>query len=177
MVLLVLLDGESRIVGFCTLEISVEGLSVTLNVCRLHDVSQSAYNLYTHPFCPHRIPEPPSLPSFACLCLNANTFNCHRLPQTCRPGARSTTLCHDGQYTARKNDAHQSSHDAACTYHRPISPPMMTSCEDISSLMVCGTTPAVMGNSTGAVLTMRITLPEPGVSRTQKNGRSRPSSV
>ena len=38
MVLLVLLDGESRIVGFCTLEISVEGLSVTLNVCRLHDV-------------------------------------------------------------------------------------------------------------------------------------------
>ena len=42
MVLLVLLDGESRIVGFCTLEISVEGLTVTLNVCRLHDVSQSA---------------------------------------------------------------------------------------------------------------------------------------
>ena len=41
-VLLVLLDGESRIVGFCTLEISVEGLTVTLNVCRLHDVSQSA---------------------------------------------------------------------------------------------------------------------------------------
>ena len=39
MVLLVLLDGESRIVGFCTLEISVEGLTVTLNVCRhLHDV-------------------------------------------------------------------------------------------------------------------------------------------
>ena len=32
MVLLVLLDGESRIVGFCTLEISVEGLTVTLNV-------------------------------------------------------------------------------------------------------------------------------------------------
>ena len=42
MVLLVLLDGESRIVGFCTLEISVEGLTVTLYFCRLHDVSQSA---------------------------------------------------------------------------------------------------------------------------------------
>ena len=47
MVLLVLLDGESRIVGFCTLEISVEGLTVTLNVCRLHDVSQSASPLLT----------------------------------------------------------------------------------------------------------------------------------
>ena len=63
MVLLVLLDGESRIVGFCTLEISVEGLTVTLNVCRhLHDVSSlrlrltrlDECNLYTHPFCPHR---------------------------------------------------------------------------------------------------------------------------
>ena len=31
--------------------------------------------------------------------------------------------------------------------------------------------------SMGAVLTMRTTLPEPGVSRMAKNGRSRPSSV
>ena len=34
-----------------------------------------------------------------------------------------------------------------------------------------------MGNSTGLVLTMRTTLPDPGVSKMQKNGRSQPSSV
>ena len=34
-----------------------------------------------------------------------------------------------------------------------------------------------MGNSTGLVFTMRTTLPDPGVSRMQKNGRSQPSSV
>merc|ERR1719440_1051781 len=43
--------------------------------------------------------------------------------------------------------------------------------------MELGTTEAVMGNSTGAVLTMRTTLPEPGVAKRQKKGRSRPSSV
>mmetsp|Transcript_12815 Transcript_12815/g.30206 ORF Transcript_12815/g.30206 Transcript_12815/m.30206 type:complete len:228 (+) Transcript_12815:162-845(+) len=63
-----------------------------------------------------------------------------------------------------------------------MSPPMTTSPprtapEVISLLIECGTTPAVMGNSTGAVLTMRTTLPEPGVSSTQKKGRSQPSSV
>eukprot|EP00964_Phaeocystis_antarctica_P061371 scaffold36678_cov49-Phaeocystis_antarctica.AAC.1 len=46
-----------------------------------------------------------------------------------------------------------------------MSPPMTTSPprtapEDISLLIECGTTPAVIGNSTGAVLTMRTTLPE-----------------
>ena len=44
----------------------------------------------------------------------------------------------------------------------------------VSVLIECGTTPAVMGNSIGAVLTMRTTLPEPGVLRMAKNGRSRP---
>mmetsp|Transcript_12816 Transcript_12816/g.30210 ORF Transcript_12816/g.30210 Transcript_12816/m.30210 type:complete len:228 (+) Transcript_12816:162-845(+) len=63
-----------------------------------------------------------------------------------------------------------------------MSPPMTTSPprtapEVISLLIECGTTPAVIGNSTGAVLTMRTTLPEPGVSSTQKKGRSQPSSV
>ena len=43
-----------------------------------------------------------------------------------------------------------------------MSPPMTTSAADMSVLMECGTTPAVMGNSIGAVLTMRTTLPEPG---------------
>jgi hypothetical protein len=62
-------------------------------------------------------------------------------------------------------------------HYRPMSPPMMTSAKDMSVLIECGTTPAVMGNSIGAVLTMRTTLPEPGVSRMAKNGRSRPSSV
>ena len=62
-------------------------------------------------------------------------------------------------------------------HYRPRSPPMMTSAKDMSVLIECGTTPAVMGNSIGAVLTMRTTLPEPGVSRMAKNGRSRPSSV
>ena len=62
------------------------------------------------------------------------------------------------------------------------SPPMTTSPprmapDSIMELIECGTTPAVIGNSTGAVLTMRTTLPEPGVSRTQKKGRSQPSSV
>merc|ERR1719263_199525 len=47
----------------------------------------------------------------------------------------------------------------------------------MSLLMEPGTTDAVIGNSTGAVLTTRTTLPEPGVSRMQKNGRSQPSSV
>merc|ERR1719326_1595873 len=66
--------------------------------------------------------------------------------------------------------------------YQPMSPPMTTSPPrtapvDISWLMELGTTPAVMGNSTGAVLTTRTTLPEPGVSRMQKNDRSRPSSV
>ena len=62
-------------------------------------------------------------------------------------------------------------------HYRPRSPPMMTSAKDLSVLIECGPTPAVMGNSMGAVLTMRTTLPEPGVSRMAKNGRSRPSSV
>merc|ERR1719181_2048343 len=66
--------------------------------------------------------------------------------------------------------------------HQPTSPPMTTSPprtapEFMSLLMEPGTTDAVIGNSTGAVLTTRTTLPEPGVSRTQKNGRSQPSSV
>ena len=47
----------------------------------------------------------------------------------------------------------------------------------MSALIECGTMPAVIGNSTGAVLTTRTTLPEPGVSSTQKKGRSQPSSV
>merc|ERR1712194_49956 len=71
---------------------------------------------------------------------------------------------------------------AAGFLYQPMSPPMTTSPprtapEVISLLIECGTTPAVMGNSTGAVLTMRTTLPEPGVSSTQKKGRSQPSSV
>ena len=54
--------------------------------------------------------------------------------------------------------------------HQPASPPRTTSPprtapEENSSLIEWGTTPAVMGNSTGAVLTMRTTLPEPGVTR------------
>merc|ERR1719291_1260303 len=65
---------------------------------------------------------------------------------------------------------------------QPTSPPITTSppktaCEDMSVLMEWGATAAVMGNSTGAVLTMRTTLPDPGVSRMPKKGRSRPSSV
>merc|ERR1719191_1564894 len=68
------------------------------------------------------------------------------------------------------------------TIYQPTSPPITTSPprtapEPISWLMECGTTPAVIGNSTGLVFTMRITLPAPGVSRMQKNGRSQPSSV
>merc|ERR1719379_2984386 len=68
------------------------------------------------------------------------------------------------------------------TDYQPTSPPMTTSPprtapEPIPWLMECGTTPAVIGNSTGLVFTMRITLPAPGVSRMQKNGRSQPSSV
>merc|ERR1719421_318131 len=66
--------------------------------------------------------------------------------------------------------------------HQPTSPPMTTSPprtapEFMSLLMEPGTTDAVIGNSTGAVFTTRTTLPEPGVSRTQKKGRSQPSSV
>merc|ERR1719421_1268845 len=66
--------------------------------------------------------------------------------------------------------------------YQPTSPPMTTSPprtapSAIPWLMECGTTPAVIGNSTGLVFTMRITLPAPGVSRMQKNGRSQPSSV
>ena len=56
--------------------------------------------------------------------------------------------------------------------YQPTSPPMTTSPPPppalISSLTENGTTPAVIGNSTGAVLTMRTTLPEPGISRTEK---------
>merc|ERR1719440_2199312 len=68
------------------------------------------------------------------------------------------------------------------TDYQPTSPPMTTSPprtapSAIPWLMECGTTPAVIGNSTGLVFTMRITLPAPGVSRMQKNGRSQPSSV
>merc|ERR1719460_3306612 len=68
------------------------------------------------------------------------------------------------------------------TDYQPTSPPMTTSPPRTAPsampwLMECGTTPAVMGNSTGLVFTMRITLPAPGVSRMQKNGRSHPSSV
>ena len=71
---------------------------------------------------------------------------------------------------------------APCPTHDYIAPPMTTSPprtapDDMSLLMESGTTDAVMGNSTGAVLTTRTTLPEPGVSRTQKKGRSQPSSV
>ena len=36
--------------------------------------------------------------------------------------------------------------------------------------MARGTTDAIKGNSTGAVLMTRMVLPEPGLSRTQKNG-------
>merc|ERR1719428_1604527 len=66
--------------------------------------------------------------------------------------------------------------------YQPTSPPMTTSPprtapEDISWLMVKGTTEAYMGNSTGLVFTTRTTLPDPGVGRKQKNGRSQPSSV
>merc|ERR1719387_3438439 len=65
--------------------------------------------------------------------------------------------------------------------HHPTSPPMTTSpprtaYESASWLIEFGTTEAVIGNSMGAVFTTRTTLPEPGVSRMQKNGRSRPSS-
>merc|ERR1719271_1604689 len=68
------------------------------------------------------------------------------------------------------------------TDYQPTSPPMTTSPPRTAPsampwLMECGTTPAVIGNSTGLVFTMRITLPAPGVSRMQKNGRSQPSSV
>ena len=66
--------------------------------------------------------------------------------------------------------------------YQPTSPPITTSPprtapEDMLWLMECGTTEVAMGNSTGLVLTMRTTLPDPGVSKMQKNGRSQPSSV
>merc|ERR1719269_160543 len=66
--------------------------------------------------------------------------------------------------------------------YQPTSPPMTTSpprttFDAISWLMEWGTTDAAIGNSTGLVFTMRTTLPDPGVSRMQKNGRSQPSSV
>jgi len=72
---------------------------------------------------------------------------------------------------------------SSTVYQPPIeSPPMTTSPprtapDDMSELMACGTTAAVIGNSTGAVFTTRTTLPEPGVSKKQKKGRSQPSSV
>jgi len=55
--------------------------------------------------------------------------------------------------------------------------PPRTAPVDISLLIKWGMTAQVKGNSMGAVLTMRTTLPGPGVSRKQKNGRSRPASV
>mmetsp|Transcript_819 Transcript_819/g.1175 ORF Transcript_819/g.1175 Transcript_819/m.1175 type:complete len:208 (-) Transcript_819:444-1067(-) len=70
----------------------------------------------------------------------------------------------------------------AAGFYQPRSPPMTTSpprtaLADMSGLIKCETTEAVIGNSTGAVFTTRTTLPDPGVWRTQKNGRFRPSSV
>merc|ERR1719240_1470756 len=76
----------------------------------------------------------------------------------------------------------QHDHKLITTNYQPTSPPITTSPpstapEPISSLMVYGTTDAYIGNSTGLVLTTRTTLPDPGVGRKQKNGRSQPSSV
>mmetsp|Transcript_14909 Transcript_14909/g.37186 ORF Transcript_14909/g.37186 Transcript_14909/m.37186 type:complete len:264 (-) Transcript_14909:147-938(-) len=62
-------------------------------------------------------------------------------------------------------------------FHQPASPPTTTSLTAMFSLMTYGTTEAVMGNSTGDVLTTRTTLPDPMVSKKHKKGRSRPSSV
>ena len=53
----------------------------------------------------------------------------------------------------------------------PLPSPLMTTspaCPPV--LMARGTTDAIKGNSTGAVLMTRMVLPEPGLSRTQKNG-------
>mmetsp|Transcript_14906 Transcript_14906/g.37179 ORF Transcript_14906/g.37179 Transcript_14906/m.37179 type:complete len:264 (-) Transcript_14906:147-938(-) len=62
-------------------------------------------------------------------------------------------------------------------FHQPASPPTTTSLTAMFSLMTYGTTEAVMGNSTGDVLTTRTTLPDPMVSKKHKKGRSSPSSV
>merc|ERR1719231_379174 len=66
--------------------------------------------------------------------------------------------------------------------YQPTSPPITTSppsttSEDMSWLMRWGTTAQVIGNSAGAVFTTRTTLPEPGVPRKHRKGRSQPSSV
>ena len=53
----------------------------------------------------------------------------------------------------------------------PVASPLMTTspgCPPV--LMARGTIAASKGNSTGAVLMTRTVLPEPGLSRTQKNG-------
>ena len=53
----------------------------------------------------------------------------------------------------------------------PVASPLMTtSFECPPVLMARGTIAASKGNSTGAVLMTRTVLPEPGLSRTQKNG-------
>ena len=44
-------------------------------------------------------------------------------------------------------------------------------------LIEYGKTPAYKGNSTGAILTILITFPVPGVSKIQKKGLSSPLSV
>ena len=56
----------------------------------------------------------------------------------------------------------------------PLPSPLMTTspaCPPV--LMARGTTDAIKGNSTGAVLMTRMVLPEPGLSSTQKNGLHR----
>ena len=53
----------------------------------------------------------------------------------------------------------------------PVASPLMTTSPECPPvLMARGTTAAIKGNSTGAVLMTRTVLPEPGLSRTQKNG-------
>merc|ERR1719247_2381261 len=93
----------------------------------------------------------------------------------------------DSCYSVLRERNHLDDSDAvaqnrAPRLYQPMSPPMTTSPPSTAPeptfwLMELGTTAAVMGNSTGAVLTTRTTLPEPGVSRTAKKGRSKPSSV
>ena len=63
-----------------------------------------------------------------------------------------------------------------CRYMRaappyPVASPLMTTSPECPPvLMARGTIAASKGNSTGAVLMTRTVLPEPGLSRTQKNG-------
>ena len=53
----------------------------------------------------------------------------------------------------------------------PVASPLTTTSPECPPvLMARGTTAAIKGNSTGAVLMTRTVLPEPGLSRTQKNG-------